>query len=172
MRRGVRGATSTATQSALTIAVRYGGIRRQFGTPDADRKVYALHFAQTDLVTALSQVQGGDGPVDEHRQRELKPRAAGLKAAQTWHASRTIQMCREACGGAGYLAENRLPSLKADTDVFTTFEGDNTVLLQGCRHRPRFRPGEARLDRVHQLAEQLRPSLSVYSVGGSHRRIS
>ena len=35
-----------------------------------------------------------------------------------------------ACGGAGYLAENRLPGLKADTDVFTTFEGDNTVLLQ------------------------------------------
>jgi acyl-CoA oxidase len=32
--------------------------------------------------------------------------------------------------GAGYLAENRLPGLKADTDVFTTFEGDNTVLLQ------------------------------------------
>ena len=25
---------------------------------------------------------------------------------------------------------NRLPRLKADTDVFTTFEGDNTVLLQ------------------------------------------
>jgi acyl-CoA oxidase len=39
-------------------------------------------------------------------------------------------MAREACGGAGYLQENRLPQLKADTDVFTTFEGDNTVLLQ------------------------------------------
>jgi acyl-CoA oxidase len=53
-----------------------------------------------------------------------------LKVANTWHATRTIQLCREACGGAGYLAENRLPALKADTDVFTTFEGDNTVLLQ------------------------------------------
>ncbi|MDG4801371.1 acyl-CoA dehydrogenase [Micromonospora sp. WMMD980] len=145
----VGGAASAATKAALTIAVRYGDIRRQFGTPDADREVllndylahqrkllpalattYALTFAQTELVTALSEVQGGDGPVDEHRQRELESRAAGLKAAQTWHATRTIQMCREACGGAGYLAENRLPGLKADTDVFTTFEGDNTVLLQ------------------------------------------
>ena len=43
---------------------------------------------------------------------------------------RRSRTCREACGGAGYLAENRLPGLKADTDVFTTFEGDNPVLLQ------------------------------------------
>src|SRR3954469_4483974 len=68
--------------------------------------------------------------IDETAQRELESRAAGLKVAQTAHATRTIQMCREACGGAGYLQENRLPHLKADTDVFTTFEGDNTVLLQ------------------------------------------
>ncbi|GIJ22421.1 acyl-CoA dehydrogenase family protein [Micromonospora lutea] len=145
----VGGAASAAAKSALTIAVRYGDTRRQFTTPDADREVllndylahqrkllpalattYALHFAQAELVAALHEVQGGDGPVDEHRQRELESRAAGLKAAQTWHASRTIQTCREACGGAGYLSENRLPGLRADTDVFTTFEGDNTVLLQ------------------------------------------
>jgi acyl-CoA oxidase len=48
----------------------------------------------------------------------------------TWHASYTIQQCREACGGAGYLSVNRFDALRADTDVFTTFEGDNTVLLQ------------------------------------------
>ncbi|MCZ7420018.1 MULTISPECIES: acyl-CoA dehydrogenase [unclassified Micromonospora] len=145
----VGGAASAATKSALTIAVRYGDIRRQFSTPDAEREVllndylahqrkllpalattYALHFAQAELVAAVHEVQGGDGPVDERRQRELESRAAGLKAAQTWHAARTIQLCREACGGAGYLAENRLPGLRADTDVFTTFEGDNTVLLQ------------------------------------------
>jgi acyl-CoA oxidase len=73
-------------------------------------------------------VQGQE--LDEAAQRELESRAAGLKVAQTWHATKAIQLCREACGGAGYLQENRLPHLKADTDVFTTFEGDNTVLLQ------------------------------------------
>ena len=53
-----------------------------------------------------------------------------MKVANTWHATHAIQAAREACGGAGYLSENLLAGLKADTDVFTTFEGDNTVLLQ------------------------------------------
>jgi acyl-CoA oxidase len=146
----VGGAASAATKSALTIAVRYGEVRRQFTVPGRSREVvlndylahqrklliplavsYALTFAQEELVTALHAVQTAPAEdQDEHRQRELESRAAGLKAAQTWHATRTIQACREALGGAGYLAENRLPGLKADTDVFTTFEGDNTVLLQ------------------------------------------
>ena len=68
-------------------------------------------------------------PSDQQR-RELETYAAGLKAVASWHATDTIQACREACGGAGYLRANRFAALKADTDVFTTFEGDNTVLLQ------------------------------------------
>jgi acyl-CoA oxidase len=67
---------------------------------------------------------------DDLARRKLETLAAGVKATTTWHATHTIQTCREACGGAGYLSVNRLPQLKADTDVFTTFEGDNTVLLQ------------------------------------------
>ena len=47
----------------------------------------------------------------------------------TTHATRAIQEAREACGGEGYRAENRFALLKADSDIFTTFEGDNTVLL-------------------------------------------
>ncbi|WP_346621170.1 acyl-CoA dehydrogenase [Blastococcus montanus] len=149
----VGGSASSATKLALDIAVRYGEVRRQFAAPGEEREVvindylvhqrkllpalattYALTFAQEELTGTMHDIHTAvhehGQEVDEHAQRELESRAAGLKAAQTWHATRTIQMCREACGGAGYLQENRLPHLKADTDVFTTFEGDNTVLLQ------------------------------------------
>ncbi|MBM7809569.1 acyl-CoA dehydrogenase family protein [Saccharothrix algeriensis] len=139
----VAGGAGSATKRALAIAVRYGLARRQFTRPGGDEEVvvldylahqrrllpalattYALHFAQEELVSALHDV------ADDRGRRELESRAAGLKAVATWHATATIQTCREACGGAGYLAENLLAGLKADTDVFTTFEGDNTVLLQ------------------------------------------
>ncbi|RZU19950.1 acyl-coenzyme A oxidase [Kribbella rubisoli] len=143
----VGGAAINASKVALTIAIRYGDQRRQFGAPgNAEETVlldyrmhqrrllpllartYALHFAQAELVEEFARVFNDDR--DEHDRRALEAQAAGTKALGTWHATETIQMCREACGGAGYLAENRLATLKADTDVFTTFEGDNTVLLQ------------------------------------------
>ena len=145
----VAGGAASATQKALTLAIRYGATRRQFSNPATGEEVvvldylvhqrkllpalattYALHFAQNDLVARMHDVQQPGAALDEERQRELETRAAGIKAIGTWHATRTIQTAREACGGAGYLAENLLPALKADTDVFTTFEGDNTVLLQ------------------------------------------
>jgi acyl-CoA oxidase len=144
----VAGSAGSATKRALAIAIRYAEVRRQFDRPGGDEEVvlldyrahqrkllpalartYALHFAQSELVSDLDRIEGHDD-VTEQQQRELESRAAGIKATATWHATRTIQTCREACGGAGYLAENILPALKADTDVFTTFEGDNTVLLQ------------------------------------------
>ncbi len=142
----VAGGAGTAAKAALTIAIRYANTRRQFGHPDGGEvrlldyrahqrrllpalaRSYALHFAQDELVQALHN--GSKEPLSDEDQRRLEARAAGTKAVTTWHATHTIQTCREACGGAGYLSVNRLPQLKADSDVFTTFEGDNTVLLQ------------------------------------------
>jgi acyl-CoA oxidase len=90
---------------------------------------YALHFAHDALTTKLHEAGDGDS-ANEVEQRQIETLAAGIKAIGTWHATQTIQTCREACGGVGYLSVNRLTELKADTDIFTTFEGDNTVLLQ------------------------------------------
>jgi acyl-CoA oxidase len=137
-----------AARRALSIATRYGLQRRQFTAPDrpdgvtlldylthqrrllpAVARSYALGFAQNELTKALVRIQGG-GEYTERDQRELETRAAGLKAITTRFANDTIQSCREACGGAGYLSENGLVGLRADADIFATFEGDNTVLLQ------------------------------------------
>ncbi|OIQ79801.1 acyl-CoA oxidase [mine drainage metagenome] len=71
----------------------------------------------------------GRTDTDADRQ-DLETLAAALKPMSTWHALTTLQTAREACGGAGFMVENRLTSLRADLDVYVTFEGDNTVLLQ------------------------------------------
>jgi len=62
--------------------------------------------------------------------QEIEALAAGLKSFATWNATATLQECRECCGGKGYLSENRIDRLKNDTEIYTTFEGDNTVLMQ------------------------------------------
>lgn len=136
-------AALSAAKSALCIAVRYAGRRRQFGAPGEAETLlldypahqrrllprlaatYALHFALRDLAARYVAAQAS-GEED----RSVEGLAAGLKSVATWHATDTLQACREACGGQGYLAVNRFAALKADSDVFTTFEGDNTVLLQ------------------------------------------
>jgi acyl-CoA oxidase len=143
----VAGAAVSASKVALTIGVRYANRRHQFGRTDGSAEVpiltyrqhqrrlvpllartVALSAAQQSLIGVMNESFQDPAPVVDRR--ALESLAAGHKALATWHASDTIQTCREACGGAGYLSENMLGTLRADTDVFTTFEGDNTVLLQ------------------------------------------
>jgi acyl-CoA oxidase len=149
----VGGGGINASKVALTIATKYADRRRQFNATSEEQeellldygmhqrrlfpliaRTYALHFAQEivaeQLHEVLSQTEAPEEGENEHQRRELESRAAGTKVMGTWHATETIQECREACGGAGYLSVNRFDALKSDTDVFTTFEGDNHVLLQ------------------------------------------
>jgi acyl-CoA oxidase len=142
------GASVAAAKVALAIAVRYGNERRQFTAgSDTDEEVildyqvhqrrlipliattYAASFAHEQLLTKFDGVFSGATDTDADRQ-DLETLAAALKPLSTWHALDTLQEAREACGGAGFLAENRLVGLRADLDVYATFEGDNHVLLQ------------------------------------------
>ncbi len=137
----VAGAGLMAAKTALAIAIRYGDRRRQFGPPGEIEtllndypthqrrlmpllaEAYALHFAHERLVLRYERATADES-------REIEALAAGIKAVATWFTTHAIQTARECCGGQGYLAENQFAALKADTDVFTTFEGDNTVLMQ------------------------------------------
>lgn len=142
------GSSVAAAKIALQIAITYGNQRRQFTAgSDTEEEVlldyqrhqrrlipmlattYAAHFAHEKLLAAFDDVFSGRHDADVDRQ-DLETLAAALKALSTWHAVDTLQEAREACGGAGYMAQNRLVGLRADLDVYVTFEGDNTVLLQ------------------------------------------
>ncbi|OJX96055.1 MAG: acyl-CoA dehydrogenase [Micrococcales bacterium 73-15] len=141
------GASAVASKMGLAIAVRYAEQRRQF--PGADgvetvlmdygthrrrllpllARTYAVQLLHNDLLERFHGVFAGERDTDADRE-DLETLAAAAKPLATWHALETLQTCREACGGAGYMAANRIVGLRADLDVYVTFEGDNTVLLQ------------------------------------------
>lgn len=142
------GAAVAASKVGLAIAIKYASERRQFNAASDTEEVvlldyqrhqrrllpllattYAAAFAHEQLLVKFDGVFSGAHDTDDDRQ-DLETFAAALKSLSTWHALDTLQECREACGGAGFMIENRFASLRADLDVYATFEGDNTVLLQ------------------------------------------
>ena len=138
---GIPRSALSAAKKGLALAIRYAHKRRQFGQQGQSEQLimdyqshqkrlmpllattYALDFTLKELSRQYIELSG------DHS-REIEALAAGIKAYTTWFTTSTLQTCREACGGNGYLSDNFLGSLKADTEIFTTFEGDNTVLMQ------------------------------------------
>lgn len=134
-------AGQTAAKKALNMAVYFALDRKQFGPPGKpEQSIMDYPTHQKKLMPLIANAYAFDFAHDHllkkyahnthTNQQEIEALAAGLKALSTWNATKTIQTCREACGGKGYLSEMYFDRLKADTDIFTTFEGDNTVLLQ------------------------------------------
>lgn len=141
------GAVVNAQKLALDIAVNYGLERKQFPGVNGEEKTlldyqrhqrrllplvartYAQAFTHQELLQQFHVVFTGENDTDETRQ-DLETVAAAAKALSTWYALDTIQEAREACGGQGFMAEHRLTGLRADLDIYATFEGDNNVLLQ------------------------------------------
>ncbi|MFH6996710.1 acyl-CoA dehydrogenase [Flavobacterium sp. FlaQc-57] len=138
---GIPRSALSAAKSGLTIAIRYSDQRRQFGPEGGSEvpilnyrmhqrrllpplaKTYAVHFALQYLTNRFLNRT-------ESEMQEIEALAAGMKSYSTWSTRDILQECREACGGKGYLSENRIDALKNDTEIYTTFEGDNTVLMQ------------------------------------------
>ncbi|HJS01057.1 MAG TPA: acyl-CoA dehydrogenase, partial [Flavobacterium sp.] len=138
---GIPRSALSAAKSGLTIAIKYSDQRRQFGPEGGSEvpilnyrihqrrliiplaKTYAVHFALHYLTKRFLNKT-------ETEMQEIEALAAGLKSYSTWSTTAILQECREACGGKGYLSENRIDALKNDTEIYTTFEGDNTVLMQ------------------------------------------
>ncbi|WP_159621614.1 acyl-CoA dehydrogenase [Ruania rhizosphaerae] len=142
------GSAVVVSKMALATAIRYANERRQFTGADEDvetvlmdyqqhqrrllpllARTYAAQFMHNQLGQRFHEVFSGEHDTDGDRQ-DLETLAAASKPLSTWLALETIQTCREACGGAGYLTENKFVTWHQDMDVYVTFEGDNHVLLQ------------------------------------------
>jgi len=129
-------------KKALAIAIKHALKRRQFNDSVKIQEDLLMDYPTHQLrltpavaacyvyditLTHMMALYSDKSVLDK---RKVETQAAGLKSIITWFANETIQECREACGGKGYLMENQITDLKGDVDIFTTFEGDNHVLLQ------------------------------------------
>uniref|UniRef100_A0A3Q3ICG7 Acyl-coenzyme A oxidase n=1 Tax=Monopterus albus TaxID=43700 RepID=A0A3Q3ICG7_MONAL len=143
----------TNLKLALVVAIRFSATRKQFGPRDAEEipvleyqlqqwrlipylaAVYAFeHFSKFIFMKFLEfqigQMMRDNSDRQAELSREIHAIGCSSKALGSWTAQRGIQECREACGGHGYLAMNRLGDLRNDNDPNCTYEGDNNVLLQ------------------------------------------
>lgn len=145
------GIAAAYLNKAITIAIRYSAARRQFGPEEGGEEYPVLeyqaqqyrllpHLAAAYATCIFSQwiaQQHGDmtmksfsGEQVADMGMELHALSSAAKPCCTWQARDTIQECREACGGHGYLKVSGLGDLRNDNDANCTYEGENNVLIQ------------------------------------------
>ncbi|KAJ4850820.1 hypothetical protein Tsubulata_037026, partial [Turnera subulata] len=131
-----------SSKISLAIAIRYALTRRAFSTtpngpevllldyPSHRRrllpllaKTYAMSFAGNWLKVLFAKRE-------PQSYKTVHVFSSAFKAIFSWHNTKTLQECREACGGQGLKTENRIGLMMAEYDVQLTFEGDNNVLMQ------------------------------------------
>lgn len=133
---------SAGAKKCLTLALSYAARRRQFTAKaeSLERTLLSYQSVQKKLMPALATLIAIDTGrsrlaqsqheyfEDSVKDRELETFTGALKAYTSQFAVDTAQLCRQLCGGAGALQSSRLTDLRNDLDLFTTMEGDNTVL--------------------------------------------
>ncbi|KAI9220920.1 acyl-CoA dehydrogenase/oxidase C-terminal [Blastocladiella britannica] len=154
--------SANTAKKALTIAIRYAAVRRQFAAPGSKletklldyvihqyrllpllAQTYAMHFTGVRVdamyMQLMEQLDGAKAGDDmEPILATLKTThatSAGLKAHCTWATLAIIEECRQSLGGHGYSSHTELAPMAANWAVQATWEGDNSVLtLQAGRY--------------------------------------
>jgi acyl-CoA oxidase len=140
---------------AVTVAVRYLSIRRQFRDQDNPHQpletsvldystvqirilpllatTFALHYSGLYMRQLYERTRKNDTSIDIVDQAvlsELHSTSAGLKSLATTLAADGIEVCRRSMGGHGFGGGTGLVQLNADYLSKPTVEGDNWMITQ------------------------------------------
>ncbi|PWY97738.1 acyl-CoA oxidase [Testicularia cyperi] len=144
---------------AVTVAVRYCAVRRQFADRDAPKfgadnkpletqvldytmvqirlfpilaQAFAFHYTSKFMFELYQTNQANIEAGDTSLLADTHASSSGLKSLTTLYASDAIEVCRKACGGHGYSMASGLPDFYANYLPQATWEGDSYMLSQQC----------------------------------------
>lgn len=138
---------------AVTIAVRYTSVRRQFQDRDANEKTapelsvldyptvqirilpllataFALHYTGAAMQTLYQNTRAQIDKGDFSKLAVLHAQSSGLKSLCTELAANSIETCRRAMGGHGFGGGSGFIQLNNDYLSKPTVEGDNWMITQ------------------------------------------
>ncbi|KAK6431216.1 hypothetical protein LTR95_012622 [Oleoguttula sp. CCFEE 5521] len=138
---------------AVTVAVRYTALRRQFSNRDDNSRTapelsvldyptvqirilpllataFALHYTGAAMQALYARTRADITKGDFSKLAELHSQSSGLKSLCTDYAANGIETCRRALGGHGFGGGSGLIQLNADYLSKPTVEGDNWMITQ------------------------------------------